>query len=61
MIQLQNDPQDSGLILQVFKLCLKHIPNQAPVVQTVENAIQWTRLYPLDKEIRAHLGSRNNC
>ena len=28
-----------------------HIHNQAPVVQTVENAIQWMRLYPLDKDI----------
>ena len=31
---------------------MKHIHNQDPAIQTVENAIQWMRLYPLDKDIR---------
>ena len=37
------------LCLSGFELCSRWVP--LPAVQTVENAIQWMRLYPLDNKI----------
>ena len=54
MIQLRNDPQDSGLLnFARFKLIMFETHTQpGPSCSNSGNAIEWMRLYPLDKDIR---------